>query len=287
MAETRLFAVDRLGIISTPAIDFQNFSQKINFYGKFHGEKIFAIALQWPSLAVVLGFVLIFFYGYLLGLLEWRILFWTLRAPMDSSAGIFRHRFHAPKGQHHRNWSAWLWGLGFTFAWFLWPQLEVSRTLTLFSILLTAARTDTIRGIIPNGLIFLGVFLGLLFGISDALSGFFFGDFSAVSLWNQLSLTASGGLLASAIPLWLGFFFELFAKRQGIGLGDVKLFGVLGLFFGCTGTLWILFCGAWIAIAVEVFRRIFLRGGYGSRPFPFAPYILFGAVFYLLRKVKF
>jgi leader peptidase (prepilin peptidase)/N-methyltransferase len=176
----------------------------------------------------------------------------------------------------------------FVAAWVLGHGLLLP--LTLLSLLLTAARTDSACGIIPDELVLSSILIGLGFG----LAGWVWGPAERVILphlpLHPLITAIAGGLFASASLLWLGVIFEFFTDREGFGLGDVKLAGVLGVFLGWSGALWVLFYAAWIAILCEFCRWIFLRRFRGRRPFPLAPYVLLGTLLYvalyLLRRAQ-
>ncbi|MGI8756793.1 MAG: prepilin peptidase [Acidimicrobiales bacterium] len=82
----------------------------------------------------------------------------------------------------------------------------------------------------------------------------------------------AGGLLLTLLG------FELIAKKEGMGFGDVKLAVVLGLWLGWLDPLLILFAliaasvlGLGVGIGYFVVRR-------KSMPFPFGPWLALGAI---------
>jgi len=105
----------------------------------------------------------------------------------------------------------------------------------------------------------------------------------AVLLAASAVLTSNyGALLSAAIgaAAMFGFYFLLaLVYPRGMGMGDVKLAGVLGLFLGFLG---------WQTLVVGVFAAFFLGGIYsialvlmrrasGATAIPFGPWMLLGA----------
>ncbi|WP_067803365.1 prepilin peptidase [Actinomadura formosensis] len=83
--------------------------------------------------------------------------------------------------------------------------------------------------------------------------------------------------------LFVLYFAQAFAAPSGIGMGDVKLSGVLGLYLGWFGQdAWVLgllvtyLLGGLVAVGIMVVRRS--RKG----EFPFGPYMLAGALISVL-----
>ena len=83
--------------------------------------------------------------------------------------------------------------------------------------------------------------------------------------------------------LFVLYFVQAFLAPSGIGMGDVKLSGVLGLYLGWFGQdAWILgllatyFLGGLVGVGIMIVRRT--RKG----EFPFGPYMLAGALIAVL-----
>jgi leader peptidase (prepilin peptidase)/N-methyltransferase len=152
--------------------------------------------------------------------------------------------------------------------------LETVAIVTVLSLLFAGARTDNANGTIPAELVYLGLAAGLIFSSLGAMNGTF-------PVWSALSVAATDGLLATATLFWIAVTFETLSHREGLGLGDVQLAAVLGLFFGFAGALRIFFLGAVFAISVWLGQSLLhsqsrsrLRAG---QPLPFVPYLLAGA----------
>ncbi|QYF75494.1 prepilin peptidase [Cryobacterium sp. PAMC25264] len=135
--------------------------------------------------------------------------------------------------------------------------------LVAISIALALIDLDVHR--LPNPLVLPSYVVGaVLLGSAAALSG----DLAAV-------LRAGAGLAA----LWVAYFILALAYPGGMGFGDVKLAGVLGLFLGFLG---------WGELAVGAFAAFLLGGIYAGgllvsgratrkSGIPFGPWMLIGA----------
>lgn len=87
--------------------------------------------------------------------------------------------------------------------------------------------------------------------------------------WHRIT-----GMLAGAAILWVGFGILHLLQRRGLGFGDVKLAGLLGLYLGFTGWsgLWwgpfiaIVLGGIW-SLALVATRRAGLHSSIAFGPF--------------------
>lgn len=176
-------------------------------------------------------------------------------------------------------------GTGVFFAgvalWFLLTQLPsdpwsniqttVASVLALIAYLYLAATSIALALIdldtrtLPNRIVAPGYIVGIvLLGTSALLAG----DLAALP-------TAAIG----AAALFLFYFLLVLAYPRGMGMGDVKLAGLLGLFLGFLG---------WQAIVVGAFAAFLLGGVYAivlvalrrassKTAVPFGPWMLLGA----------
>tara|TARA_R110000868_G_scaffold97619_11_gene268637 strand:+ start:1836 stop:2618 length:783 start_codon:yes stop_codon:yes gene_type:complete len=92
---------------------------------------------------------------------------------------------------------------------------------------------------------------------------------------------AIGAVVGFAFPLFVTWIFYLLRGKIGLGGGDIKLFGVLGLLFGLKGVLLNLFSSC---IAGSVITIILMATGKvkADQYIPFGPYILLVALVQLL-----
>ena len=91
---------------------------------------------------------------------------------------------------------------------------------------------------------------------------------------------AAGRALAAMSVLYTGYWLVAFAYPDGMGFGDVKLAGLLGLYLGWLGwsSVWIgtltgFLVGGAVGVALLVTRR-----ATGRTPIPFGPSMLTGAL---------
>ncbi len=124
------------------------------------------------------------------------------------------------------------------------------------ALLIAIAGIDLGTMFIPDVLVLPGLGLGLLYGLVR-------GD-----LTNALvgALVGGGSLLA----VYFGALFLL--KKEGLGLGDVELLGMIGSFLGWQGALFTIFLGSLLgALAGAIMMALGrLRR---SQPMPFGPYL--------------
>jgi leader peptidase (prepilin peptidase)/N-methyltransferase len=126
---------------------------------------------------------------------------------------------------------------------------------------------DLERWIIPNHIIYptLGLLLPL-FVIASAVD----------HQWGSLGRAAIGGAAAFA-----GFFFLHVAVPKGMGFGDVRLAGVIGLATGWLGLghAFVGFFAGFVLGAVIGIAVIVVTGGDRKTKIPFGPFLAAGAVF--------
>ena len=155
-------------------------------------------------------------------------------------------------------------------------ELEFVVLAAAVSLLLAVALIDLEHGLILNRIVYpsAGVLIILApFWTEFDLSRSFFGSSSmAASLANSL-LAGAGAFLA--------FLLILIAFPRGMGAGDVKLAGLLGLLVGYPGILisvWIAIVGGGaVAIALLLLRR---KGRKDA--IPFGPFLAAGALVVVL-----
>ena len=137
----------------------------------------------------------------------------------------------------------------------------------LASLLIITSFIDIEQQIIPNKIIGYGLILGILF----SLTGITVGLFDAVL-----------GFLVGAGSLFLIALISLqILGKEGMGGGDIKLLGVIGLFLGWKMTLLTLlrsiYIGGVFSILVLLFK-IKKRGDY----IPFGPFISLASIITIL-----
>lgn len=107
-------------------------------------------------------------------------------------------------------------------------------------------------------------------------------------LLDNILLSVAGYLLGYGVLRGLGIFSMLVFKKEGMGLGDVKLLGMLGTFFGPAGVLVIIIASSIMGSVIGVSVIQMNKGketdvGEGNigHYLPFGPYIVLGALIHL------
>ena len=109
--------------------------------------------------------------------------------------------------------------------------------------------------------------------------------FLLVVIFGHVYLTSSwvsafwGGGVGYLFPFGISWAFYLLRGKVGLGGGDIKLFGILGLHLGITGILQNIF---WSSLLGSVVGAILIVGNQSERerPLAFGPYII---IIYLLQ----
>ena len=95
-----------------------------------------------------------------------------------------------------------------------------------------------------------------------------------------------GGLFGYGIIWSIIFFYKQIRKKEGMGLGDAKLFAVIGFWFGWISIPFIIFLSSIIAL-IRVAPDLMKNSKKMSTQIPFGPYIILGTIFYLVFQDKF
>lgn len=111
------------------------------------------------------------------------------------------------------------------------------KLLFLYEYLLTVAYIDYKKMIIPNKLIVVGLVSFLIFFIIEVI-------FTPMGLKGMIEYSGLGFLLGGGV-----FFICFMLSKGGIGMGDVKLFAVIGLLLGWVGVFNVIFLSV-VGVAV-------------------------------------
>lgn len=133
----------------------------------------------------------------------------------------------------------------------------------VLSVLWVSAYYDLKYYIIPNQIIIIGLASRIV------LWGFEF-----IFEREGLGLLVLEQLITAAALVVVGIVFSIIIKN-GIGMGDIKLFAVLALFFGTRGSLTAIFVALIFSFFVSLFFIIFKKAS-KKDPIPFGPCALAG-----------
>jgi leader peptidase (prepilin peptidase)/N-methyltransferase len=85
-----------------------------------------------------------------------------------------------------------------------------------------------------------------------------------------------GAAASAGLMLAIALGYERLRHKQGLGMGDIKLLAVMGLYLGAYSLLALFFatiCGAVYGLAVARLNR-----ESGRQAFPFGPFLALGSV---------
>ena len=144
-------------------------------------------------------------------------------------------------------------------------SLPLLRYATLAALLIAVSEIDRRHGIIPNRLVATGAGLGLVLLLAM--------DASVLGT-HVLAAFVSGGLL---LLVRVGSAYVM--GQPGMGMGDVKLAAMMGLYLGWVG-LWVLYLAVVLGGAFGIVGLLTKRLPRGAR-LPFAPFIAVATGLYL------
>ena len=130
--------------------------------------------------------------------------------------------------------------------------------------------------IIPNEITFSMMVLGFLKSFDPNLN----------SIFPNYINSLIGGLLGYGIIWSIIYFYKQVRKKEGMGLGDAKLFAVIGFWFGWLAIPFIIFLSSVIAL-LSVVPSLLKNSRTMSSQIPFGPYIIIGTLIYLFFENSF
>lgn len=167
--------------------------------------------------------------------------------------------------------SAALWLL----AWTLWGvSLRAAFGVAFFFLLLILAAIDIDTFRLPNPIV---ATLGII-GVAGVVVSVVTGD-SVVPLiqtGSPVAFALLGSAGSAGLAALIALVYSAARKREGFGMGDVKLLAVIGLFLGLYGAL-VLFVASVVGAVVGVGQALRTKTGLGSK-MPFGPYLAAAAV---------
>lgn len=175
--------------------------------------------------------------------------------------------------------------------WSFGLSLETIFYLYLLYSLIIVTFIDLEHMIIPNVITIPGIIVGILYGVistdwnyfADVIRDFSFDLRNIIFIISEVPVLDSlfGTIFGGGFLLIIGLLYKLTRKREGMGMGDVKLLAMIGAFLGWKSIIYVslissLF-GTIIGIAIVLYKKDDLKYA-----IPFGPFLSIGAVFYLL-----
>lgn len=126
-----------------------------------------------------------------------------------------------------------LYFFGVSEKFFLYSILSIILTMEAFA--------DIKAKILPNSLNFAGFLIGIVYTYITCIRDIYAG----------LDLLL-GMITGAGVFLLIALFALIVYRREGMGLGDVKLMGMLGLFFGFTNIIQIFILSFFVAAVISI-----------------------------------
>ena len=92
-----------------------------------------------------------------------------------------------------------------------------------------------------------------------------------------------GGIFGYLIIFSIIYFYKNFRKKEGMGLGDAKLFAVIGFWFGWISIPFVIFLSSIIAL-ISITPSLLKKTKGMSSEIPFGPYIILATLVFLAFK---
>ena len=167
--------------------------------------------------------------------------------------------------------------LFFTIIYFLYGITLTTLLLMILSLsFIIIFFIDLKHFIIPNEITFSMMALGFLKSFDPNLN----------LLFPNYINSLIGGLLGYGIIWSIIYFYKQVRKKEGMGLGDAKLFGVIGFWFGWIAIPFVIFLSSVIAL-LSVVPSLLKNSRTMSSQIPFGPYIIIGTLIYLFFENSF
>jgi len=179
---------------------------------------------------------------------------------------------------------------------FLAAVLKFGLTLnTLFYVLfiyalLVITFIDLEHMIIPNIISLPGIAIGIAFSAlrtdweysRELIGGLTMSLGSFLGLLSEVPVLDSvfGAVLGGGALLLIAFLYEVIRKREGMGMGDVKLLAMIGAFLGVKGVVFVIFLSSVLGTVVGLSVIIYMRGDL-KYAMPFGPFLSAAAVVYV------
>ena len=125
--------------------------------------------------------------------------------------------------------------------------------------------------IIPNSITYPMMILGFIKSFDPNLN----------SIFPNYINSLIGGIFGYLMIWSIIYFYKQIKKKDGMGLGDAKLFAVIGFWFGWISIPFIIFLSSIIAL-IYVLPDLLKNSKKMSSQIPFGPFIIIGTIFYLV-----
>ncbi len=173
----------------------------------------------------------------------------------------------------------WRFGISLTSLFYL---------IFLFSLIVVTF-IDLEHRVIPNVITLPGIVIGLIYNALNTNWVTLQMDFSSIQytlsdflrISDEVDIIGSilGIILGGGILYFIGFIYEAIKKREGMGMGDVKLLAMIGAFIGWKGVIFVAFLSSLFGVLVGILIIFFKRGDL-KYAIPYGPFLSLAAAFY-------
>jgi len=161
-------------------------------------------------------------------------------------------------------------------------------TIFLFALIVVTF-IDLEHKIIPNFITLPGIIFGLIYGAlrtdwgsaQMALSSLHLDLWSVFRTLDEVPVfdSLSGIVLGGGMLFIVGLLYEVIRKREGMGLGDVKLLAMIGAFLGWRSVLFVALVSSFIGTIVGISIVLYKKGDL-KYAIPFGPFLSLAAAIY-------
>ena len=157
-------------------------------------------------------------------------------------------------------------------------------TLSLIAI----SFIDLEHFIIPNVITLPGIIIGLAYNLLITDWGFFLKIIPGLDFENIFYIapripalnSVFGIIIGGGTLLLIAYLYKIIRKREGMGMGDVKLLAMLGAFLGINGVFFIILVSSLVGSVIGI-TLILIQRGNMKLALPYGPFISFAAVLFL------
>jgi leader peptidase (prepilin peptidase) / N-methyltransferase len=187
-------------------------------------------------------------------------------------------------------------GFSFYFCGAVWGFAPATFVNSIFLAAVTVLIfTDFHHKILPNVLTLPGIIVGILlspFQMIDYYSDILSVRVASLPVFNNPSAalpwvgSVFGAIIGGGILLVVGIGYEKLRKRQGLGLGDVKMMAMVGAFLGWRLALLTIFAGSLIGTLIGISLMLFRNMSLQTK-LAFGVFLGIGAAFSLFYGIPF
>lgn len=171
--------------------------------------------------------------------------------------------------------------LFFIFVLALGPTLAALKFCVFSALIVGLIFADLEERILPDEFTLGGVGLGLVFSwivpFQETFSGVFLPPHWSHT-WLSLAESALGALLPGLLLWTLGVLYLKIRKKEGLGLGDVKMVAMIGAFLGIQGAIGTVMLGSILGSVIGLMYIYGARKDPGSYELPFGTFLGAGAL---------